>query len=216
MGAVLSPPQGIPVGVVMPFAGVGIPAAGLGVLPSDWLLCNGQAVSRTAYPALYALLGSQFGAGDGVTTFNVPDLRGRSPLGLDNLGGTSANRVLAVAADSLGGAGGAEDVVLAESQIPSHSHSTPAHAHTASSGAAGAHTTAVNRVNGTGSDGSYFPRGATGAAAADSTGIYGTPDHTHPVTVDAGGAGTSGAAGGGAAHSNMPPYLALGAIIKAR
>ena len=98
------------VGMIAPFA---TPAA-----PEGWLLCNGAAVSRTTYYALYYALGgadSPFGQGNGSTTFNLPDLRGRIPLGLDNMGGTSANRVTATTADAIGGTGGHE-------ALASHTH----------------------------------------------------------------------------------------------
>jgi len=51
--------------------------------PSGWALCDGSALSRSGFPALFALLGTTYGAGNGTTTFNVPDLRGRVPLGAD-------------------------------------------------------------------------------------------------------------------------------------
>jgi phage-related tail fiber protein len=60
--------------------------------PSGFLLCSGQAVNRTTYAVLFAVIGETFGAGDASTTFNVPDMRGRFPLGKDNMGGSSANR----------------------------------------------------------------------------------------------------------------------------
>lgn len=60
---------------------------------SGWLLCDGSAVSRTTYATLFAAIGTAYGAGNGTTTFNVPDLRGRTLVGRDNLGGTAANRV---------------------------------------------------------------------------------------------------------------------------
>ncbi len=90
--------------------------------PSGWLLCFGQAVSRTVYSALFALAGTKFGTGDGSTTFNLPDMRGRVPLGKDNMGGTSADRVTDAAADSLGGVGGAETHTLTVAEIPAHKH----------------------------------------------------------------------------------------------
>lgn len=62
-----------PVGMVVPYAGASA--------PGGWLLCDGQAVSRTAYPALFQVLGVTYGYGDGVNTFNVPDLRECSPIG---------------------------------------------------------------------------------------------------------------------------------------
>lgn len=61
--------------------------------PTGWLRCYGQAVSRTTYAALFAAIGTAFGAGDGTTTFNVPDLRGRAVAGKDDMGGSSAGRL---------------------------------------------------------------------------------------------------------------------------
>ncbi|MFQ5580269.1 MAG: tail fiber protein [Nitrospiria bacterium] len=90
--------------------------------PTDWLLCDGQAVSRTIYSGLFAAVGTTFGAGDGSTTFNLPDMRGRLPLGLDNMGGSSANRVTDAQADLIGGSGGAETHTLTTTEMPSHSH----------------------------------------------------------------------------------------------
>ena len=68
-----------PVGMVVPYAGASA--------PSGWLLCDGQAVSRTAYPALFQVLGVTYGYGDGVNTFNVPDLRECSPIGVGQRAG---------------------------------------------------------------------------------------------------------------------------------
>lgn len=103
-----------PAGVLAPFAGSSA--------PSGWLLCYGQAVSRTTYAALFAIIGTTFGVGDGSTTFNLPDLRGRGVIGLDNMGGASANRVTAAQADSLGGASGAENHTLTTGEMPAHTH----------------------------------------------------------------------------------------------
>lgn len=90
--------------------------------PAGWLRCYGQAVNRTTYAALFAAIGTIFGAGDGSTTFNVPDMRGRFPLGKDNMGGSSANRVTASQADNIGQSAGAESVTIATSELPSHTH----------------------------------------------------------------------------------------------
>lgn len=70
----------VPVGVVLPFAGTSAPT-------NLYLLCDGSAVSRTTYADLFALLGTSFGAGDGSTTFNLPDMRGRVPVGYAASGG---------------------------------------------------------------------------------------------------------------------------------
>jgi|SRR5215471_967873 len=67
-------PAAIPPATLAPFAGT--------VAPAGWLLCDGSAQSRTTYSALYAVVGTSYGAGDGSTTFNIPDLRGRIPIGM--------------------------------------------------------------------------------------------------------------------------------------
>lgn len=90
--------------------------------PTGWLLCYGQAVSRSTYANLFTALSTTYGVGDGVTTFNLPDLRGRTVAGMDNMGGSGANRVTNVAADSVGGVMGTETHTLTTSEMPSHSH----------------------------------------------------------------------------------------------
>lgn len=88
------------------------------IAPNGWLLCYGQAVSRSAYARLFTVIGTTFGIGDGSTTFNLPDFRGRSPLVKDDLGGVSADRVTNAQADVIGGSAGDED-------IPEHTHIVP-------------------------------------------------------------------------------------------
>lgn len=97
-------------------------AYGAATAPSGWLLCDGAAVSRTTYADLFAIIGTAFGTGDGSTTFNVPDCRGRYFLGKDDMGGTSANRVTATQADNLGQGSGLETHVLTTAEMPAHSH----------------------------------------------------------------------------------------------
>lgn len=75
-----------------------------------WLLCDGQAVGRTAYSALFSAIGTTYGSGDGSTTFNVPDLRGRVLVGLGNGSGLT-NRVLAAK-------GGEEAHTLQSTEVP--------------------------------------------------------------------------------------------------
>ena len=81
--------------------------------PDNWMLCQGQAISRTTYAQLFAVIGTTYGAGDGTTTFNLPDFRGRTGVG-KSASGTFAN---------LGTKTGAETVTLNINQIPSHNHS---------------------------------------------------------------------------------------------
>ncbi len=92
-----------------------------------WLLCYGQAISRTDYDVLFAAIGTTWGAGDGTTTFNVPDFRGRNFVGLDNMGGVNANVLTAANQpnrNTLGGAVGEEKHLLTgrESGIQQHNH----------------------------------------------------------------------------------------------
>src|SRR5512139_3736646 len=73
-------------------AGVTVPYAGL-TAPDGWLFCYGQAVSRTTYATLFGILSTTYGSGDGVNTFNLPDIRGRVVAGQDDMGDSSANRL---------------------------------------------------------------------------------------------------------------------------
>jgi microcystin-dependent protein len=81
--------------------------------PSGWAFCDGSAVSRVNFPALFAAIGTIYGAGDGSTTFNLPDLKGRVPLGFD-ASQTDFN--------ALGKQGGEKTHVLTEAELPSHTH----------------------------------------------------------------------------------------------
>ena len=82
-------------------------AYGSTTAPSGWLLCYGQTISRTTYADLFTAISTTYGSTDSAT-FKVPDMRGRQFLGIDNLGGVSANRVTASAADTLGGTSGSQ------------------------------------------------------------------------------------------------------------
>lgn len=105
-------------GMLVPFAGSSA--------PGGWLLCYGQAVSRTTYSALFSAIGTTYGSGDGSTTFNVPDLRGRVIAGQDDMGGTSADRLTdqtgGIDGDTLGATGGAETHTLTVAQLAAHTH----------------------------------------------------------------------------------------------
>lgn len=105
-----------PIGVIADFAGDNAPAG--------WMLCFGQAVNRSTEADLFAVIGTKFGAGNGTTTFNLPDYRGRVGVGKDNMGGTSANRMsfFGALANTIGAAFGTDAHVLTEAQMPSHQH----------------------------------------------------------------------------------------------
>ena len=114
----------MPSGTVLPYAGSALPGN-----PNDYLLCNGAAVSRSTYSTLFTAIGTTYGVGNGSTTFNLPDLRGRVIAGQDDMGGTSADRLTnqtgGLNGDTLGATGGAETHTLTEAQIPAHTHDFP-------------------------------------------------------------------------------------------
>lgn len=121
-GAGVDHPLMLPAGLIMPYGGAGT--------PNGYLLCHGQAVSRTTYARLFSVISTTFGVGDGSTTFNVPDMRGRVPLGQDDMGGSSADRVTDAQADSIAGAGGAEKKDVSHT----HTGTVDATAHFSNSG----------------------------------------------------------------------------------
>lgn len=82
--------------------------------PTGYLLCDGTAVSRTTYAALYTAIGVTYGVGDGATTFNLPDARGRAALGVGTGSGLTAR--------ALGASGGEETHLLTEAEMPAHVH----------------------------------------------------------------------------------------------
>lgn len=107
----------VPVGAVIDYFGA--------VAPANWLLCHGQSVSKTDYPALWAAVGTTFGSTS--THFTLPDYRGRVSAGKDNMGGTPANRLTSTSGmtgSTLGAAGG-------DQRMQSHNHSItdPGHSH---------------------------------------------------------------------------------------
>lgn len=137
-----------PVGAIMPYGGNSDPAY--------WLICDGRTVSRTAYAELFAVIGTTYGTGDGSTTFNIPDLRGRVAVGSGL--GTAQDAV----ERSLGQNGGSEKVTLDISQMPSHAHTN---LYLVSSGGEGSF--GYNYTNGAG-------RGKRSAATEASGGIGNT------------------------------------------
>src|SRR5207302_5672629 len=108
-------PFNIPIGGMLPYVGTTAPSA-------NFILPFGQALNRTTYAAFFALVGTTFGAGDGVTTFGAPDLRGRAVFGLDNMGGLAANRITVAGGNfdgtMLGGAQDRQNWTLTQAQLP--------------------------------------------------------------------------------------------------
>lgn len=192
----------VPIGSVTAFAGA--------TAPSGWLLCAGQTVSRTQYSGLFLTIGTTYGAGDGSTTFALPDLRGRVIAGEDDMGGTAANRLTSagsgITGTSLGAVGGVETVTLTAAQS-----GIPAHSHTASTDTAGAHTHTEEGVyRYTGNVGYASPGYYDGYyPTTRNTGSAGS--HSHTVTVS-----NNTAANASQAHSNTQPTIVLNYIIKAQ
>lgn len=103
-------------------AGLGpLPFAG-SVAPDGWLLCDGSAVSRTTYADLFDAIGTTYGNGDGSSTFNLPDVKGRAVFGKDDMGGSAANRLTnkpgGINGASLGAVGGGEQFTIAKTNLP--------------------------------------------------------------------------------------------------
>ncbi len=105
---------GIPTGVMVPW--------GSNEVPDGWLVCDGRVVARVEQAALFAVIGITYGAGDGVTTFNLPDMRGRVAVGLDNMGSGAARVVTDARASVLGGMFGEEKHQLTVAEMPAHAH----------------------------------------------------------------------------------------------
>lgn len=211
----------VPTGAVMPFAGAAAPAG--------WLLCYGQPVSRSTYADLFAAIGTTYGIGDGSTTFNVPDLRGRAVFGKDDMGGTAASRITAgvsgINGASLGAAGG-DERLHAHSHTgtvsvndPTHTHGQSPHGHGVTDPTHG-HTGASAGSVTVGTD-SKPPGNSTGAQ----TGTFAVNNAATGISIQSATAVNIAAAtgisatttinnSGGGASQNMPPALVANWIVK--
>lgn len=222
------------VGAVVDYAG--------DTAPTGWLMCYGQAISRTTYADLFTAIGTTHGVGDGSTTFNLPDCRGRVVAGQDDMGGASANRLTGasggVDGDVLGAAGGAETHTLTTAELAVHSHGVtdpthnhiqnahnhgvtdPTHNHTQN---AHSHTIAMKEGAASASTQPAEGSGASAAGAvtnsttatniAASTGIT---VNNATATNQAASTGISiNNAGSGSAHNNVQPTIILNKIIYA-
>lgn len=167
----------MPAGAVIPFAGSSA--------PTGYLLCYGQAVSRTTYATLFSAISTTYGSGDGSTTFNLPDLRGRVAVGKDDMGGSAASRMTSggsgLDGTALGGTGGAQTVALTEAQLPSHKHDT-------------------NQAYDAAVDASFVAGTSKRVETGVGTGVTSST--------------LSGATGSGTAHNNTQPSIILNYIIK--
>jgi len=181
-------------------------------VPTGWLLCNGAAVLRTTYVDLFNAIGTAYGAGDGSTTFALPDMRDTFPVGV----GTNGRGVR----------GGVASVVLAIANLPSHDHGTYTgtetadHAHYTSGTTGNDSPDHAHNITFTGNV-PVTQSGPQGAA------VYGgsyttsgaTARHAHSFAAWSGGRNTAHqhqipAQGGGTGHENRPPFQCLNFFIK--
>lgn len=183
----------LPCGAVIPW-----PSA---TIPGGWLLCDGSAVSRTTYSSLYAALGglnSPWGQGDGSTTFNVPDMRGKTLVGKNS--GTFS---------TLAATGGAESFTLSASNLPQHMHG-----YSGSTNTTGDHYHAppitVTYNGNAGNDRRIFTTNSglwSGGDYYNATTTNGAHSHTFSGTTDGGN-------GSGSAFGIVQPYAVTNYIIK--
>ena len=157
--------------------------------PSGWLICDGQAISRTTYAALFAVIGTTYGAGDGSTTFNIPNLVNKTVRGSNSLGKT----------------GGSDTVTLSTANLPAHTHG----AGSLAAASAGAHTHTVPAGRNAGSvtycydDGGKMMKHQSTTPATGEAGA-----HTHTIS------GSTASVGSGSAVTITNPYVMLHYIIK--
>jgi microcystin-dependent protein len=166
--------------------------------PLGWLTCDGAAISRSTYSALFNVIGTNFGVGDGVNTFNLPDLRARAPRGVSP-------------AYPIGTTGGADSHAIAAANLPPHTHAIDHdHPSVTSAGtdpAAGSTVTASQEGSSTG----------TGAVVINTGGLQSVSTHTHTVNLPnfVGTSGNGAPALAGTALDTRDPYQSINFIIRA-
>lgn len=178
---------------------------GTSTAPTGWLICDGVPANRSTYSALHTLMqaaGYPYGAGDGSTTFGIPNLKGKVPVGRD-----SSDAVF----DTLGETGGVKTNALVVGNLPAHTHDSPSSSSSSSSTSLTNASAVV--VEGTGNAlllngaqglATYGPYSALPITASTST------TTTTTTTVSGGGNGTAT----GTAFDNLQPYVVLNYIIR--
>jgi len=239
----MAPGLTIPSGMIAPFGGTSAPAG--------WLFCNGAAISRSAYAQLFSVIGSAYGAGDGSSTFNLPNLIGRTLVGYDGAGAVIPGGA------NVGWVGGVATYALQNSEMPVHSHggatqntdvnhvhydsghahgvsdpghnhgvNDPSHTHSIGGDVPWYQTTSTTHIqtaatsydfnrnpvqslnNSYNFTGISIQNHATGIGIGNGAANIGYMSannlHSHPMNND----------GGGAAHTNMQPSVAVYYVIK--
>lgn len=189
-------PYSIPIGSSVDFWGATAPN-------SSFVLAYGQAISRTTYASLFSLLGTTYGTGDGSTTFNVPDLRGRVIAGRDDMGGSAASRLTSTyfgtSAAALGAAGGSQSHTLTVGELPTGITSANA------SQAISVTSTGSNVVQGT----LTSSNAAGGPFLQLLTGSSGSVTSTGSNSISVTSNNTSGSA-----HSIVPPTIIANKLLR--
>lgn len=184
---------------------LGIPQVYLGLTaPTGYVLCYGQLLSRTTYAALFAVLNTTYGVGDGSTTFGIPDMRGRASVGKDDMGGTAAGRISIAGGvmdgTILGNTGGLQTNTLTVGQLPSHTHTGV----TDLQGQHNHNTTMRTRGDAGPAEAGTWAQGSTtfvGNQSTDPAGIHG-----HNVI--------NNNTGNGEAHNNLQPMIITNWILR--
>ena len=191
--------------------------------PTGWLICDGSVVSQITYSDLFAVLGTTYNTGgEGAGNFRLPNIKGRAIVGRD-ASQTEFN--------VLGETGGVKTHTLSTNEMPSHNHSNGIDSGSTTTSGSHSHT-----GNSTNQKGNHVHQINTGAALAlgaanslfansgnppviDAGDTVGAGDHDHTVTVGTGSSShfhpiNVNSQGGGQAHNNLQPYIALNWIIK--
>lgn len=206
--------------------GAGLDYWGFSAPNSFFAFPAGQAISRTTYATLFSLLGTQYGGGDGSTTFNLPDKRGRASACVDNMGGTFANRITTTvnSNSNLGGFGGAEASVLAQANLPAVNFSVSTGSVTSavvSNGSLSVNSTVADVVR------SAFGTTSSTAATGGSLGQFASSSGNQVATITSTGtvsgqtvsgqtvSGQTAASGGSAStFTNLQPTILCNYIIR--
>lgn len=208
-----------PVGAMLDYGGSSDPVAG------KWVLADGRALSRSTYATLFGLLSTTYGVGDGTTTFNIPDLRGRASVGPDNMGTAQGAASRMSDNNTRGASAGSSSVTLTTAQLPAHGHAY-------SNSISGSVTTnpgfntGYDAWNNGGSSGAqwqvgesgfYFYVGSTYAGQTNTQFTY--KPHTHSIpsltgTFSGTSSGTTSNTGSGTAVDLRQPYQVVNKIIR--
>ena len=158
----------IPTGMIQMYSG--------SAAPTGWFLCDGTAYSRTTYATLFAVISTTYGSGDGSTTFNVPDFRGRMPVGAGTGTGLTAR--------TRGTSYGAESTALSSSNIPTLTtgNNSATHTHDVRKNGGNVYSNGIYGFNavGGGYKGNLIIKGNDGGTSASTGGV--SANHTHTYT----------------------------------